>query len=129
LLVSGVAQALAFGLYVAASLHVGGVSLLWTATIVEGVVGTMATVALFTLMMDASDPEHAGTDYTVFACIVVLVNAVANFCSAAIADRFGYAPAFTIGAVLALLGCLLLVWVLDRRPMPPRVAEAWSIRR
>jgi predicted MFS family arabinose efflux permease len=129
LLVSGVAQALAFTLYIAASMHFGGVNLLWVATIVEGVVGTMATVALFTLMMDASDPQHAGTDYTVFASIVVLVNVLANFCAAAIGDKFGYTPTFTMGAVLALLGCLLLVWVLDRKPIPPRVAEAWAQRR
>jgi len=129
LLVSGVAQAVAFTLYIAASVHVGGVSLLWTATVVEGVVGTMATVALFTLMMDASDPQHAGTDYTVFASIVVLVNVLANFCAAAIGDAFGYTPTFTIGAVLALAGCLLLVWVLDRRSIPPRVAAAWALRR
>jgi MFS family permease len=129
LLVSGVGQAAAFTFYILASMHVGGVNLLWTATIVEGVIGTMATVALFTLMMDASDPEHAGTDYTVLASIVVLVNAAANFCSAAIADAFGYTLAFTIGAVLALLGCLLVVWVLDRKAITPRVAEAWAMRR
>lgn len=126
LLVSGVAQAGTFTLYVAAACGVGGINLLWAATIAEGVIGTMATVALFTLMMDASDPEHAGTDYTLFASIVVLVNSIGNFCAAAIADAFGYAPAFTIGTFLALLGTLALVRILDRNPIPARVAEAWA---
>src|SRR5690606_33430741 len=79
LLVSGIAQAASFTLYIAAALGAGGVNLLWTATVLEGIVGTMATVALFTLMMDASDPDHAGTDYTIFASIVVLVGALGNF--------------------------------------------------
>ncbi len=80
-LVSGVAQAACFSLVhrcrIRRRRHV---NLLWAATIVEGVIGTMATVALFTLMMDASDPEHAGTDYTLFASIVVLVGSIGNFC-------------------------------------------------
>lgn len=126
LLISGVAQAATFTPYIAAALGVGGVNLLWAATVLEGVIGTMATVALFTLMMDASDPEHAGTDYTLFASIVVLVGAIGNFAGAAIGDAFGYAPTFTIGAALALLGCLALVWTLDRKPVPSRVAEAWT---
>jgi MFS family permease len=125
LLVSGVAQAASFGLYVAAALGAGGIQLLWVATIVEGLIGTMATVALFTLMMDASDPQHAGTDYTLLACVVLVVGLIANFCGAAIADAFGYVAAFSTGAVLALVGCLLLIRVLDRNPISERIARAW----
>jgi len=126
LLASGIAQAASFTLYIAAALGVGAVNLLWAATVLEGIVGTMATVALFTLMMDASDPEHAGTDYTIFASMVVLVGAIGNFSGAALADAFGYAPAFAIGTVLSLAGCLLVVRVMDSKPIPPRVALAWS---
>jgi MFS family permease len=125
LLISGVAQAASFTLYVAAALGAGGIELLWVATIVEGVIGTMATVALFTLMMDASDPEHAGTDYTLLACVVLVVGMIANLCGAVIADAFGYVAAFSTGAVLALLGCLALVRVLDRNPISERIASAW----
>jgi O-antigen/teichoic acid export membrane protein len=85
----------------------------------------MATVALFTLMMDASDPEHAGTDYTLLACVVLVVGMIANVCGAAIADAFGYVAAFSTGAILALLGCLALVRVLDRNPISERIASAW----
>lgn len=125
LLVSGIVQVGSFTLYIAAALGFGGINLLWTATICEGVLGTMATVALFTLMMDASDPEHAGTDYTLFASIVVLVGVAGSFCGAAIGDAYGYAPAFIAGAVLALLGCFAVVWVLDRKSIPERIAIAW----
>lgn len=124
-LVSGAVQAASFTPYIFAAMGLGGVNLLWAATIFEGVIGTMATVALFTLMMDAADPEHAGTDYTLFASMVVLMNAIGNFCGAAVADMAGYIAAFTGGAVLALAGTLAAVWILDRKPMPPRVASAW----
>ena len=125
LLISGVGQVASFALYVVAALGAGGIALLWVATIAEGLLGTMATVALFALMMDASDPEHAGTDYTLLACVVIIVGMIANYCGAAIADAFGYATAFTTGAVLALAGCLALIWVLDRYAVSSRVAFAW----
>jgi MFS family permease len=125
LLMSGVAQAACFLLYILASADIGGIATLWWATILEGVIGTMATVALFTLMMDASDPEHAGTDYTLLASVVVLVGALSNVVAALIADRLGYTASFAIGAVLALFGCLTVVWVLDRRPLSERIARAW----
>jgi hypothetical protein len=50
---------------------------------------------------------------------------VANYCGAAIADAFGYAAAFATGAILALAGCLALIWVLDRYELSSRVALAW----
>lgn len=126
ILVTGLAQAATFVLYIAAALGVGGVTLLWTATIAEGVIGTMATVALFTLMMDASDPEHAGSDYTLLASVFVLVNSAGTFSAAAIADAFGYPPAFSIGTILAAAGVIAVVAVLDRQPTSARVAEAWG---
>lgn len=125
LLVTGLAQAATFTLYIAAALGMGGISLLWTATILEGVIGTTATVALFTLMMDAADPEHAGTDYTLFASCFVLVNGIGTFCSAVIVDAAGFAPAFVTGTVLAAGGCLVLVRSLDRKPVPARVGKVW----
>jgi MFS family permease len=126
ILVSGVAQAASYTLYIVAAIGLGGVSLLWVATICEGIIGTMATVALFTLMMDAADPEHAGTDYTLFASLVVLMAAIGNFSGATLADAAGYASAFTVGTIVALFGTLAVVWILDRKPMPPRIALAWQ---
>ncbi len=128
LLVSGLAQSACFLLYIAAAAGIGGVTLLWWATILEGVLGTMATVALFTFMMDASDPEHAGTDYTLLASIVVLVGSIGNVVGAMIADMLGYLPAFMIGTALSVVGCLTLVATLDRHPISDRIASAWRPR-
>lgn len=124
-LASGIAQAASYTLYIVAALGMGGISLLWVATICEGVIGTMATVALFTLMMDASDPEHAGTDYTLFASLVVVMGPIGNVSGAAVADAVGYAPAFTLGSILALVGTLLVVRMLDHEPVPARIEQVW----
>jgi MFS family permease len=125
LLVSGLAQAAGFVLYIAAALGLGGAELLWAATLIEGVVGTMASVALFALMMDASDPAHAGTDYTLLASVVVVVSSLGNLAGGVLGDACGYATAFTVGTVLAAAGCVVLVWRLDRQPTHERVAQAW----
>jgi MFS family permease len=128
LLATGLGQALTFVPYWIASLGVGGTGLLWGATIAEGVVSTMATVALFTLMMDASDPEHAGTDYTLLASVYVLVGSAGQFTAALIADASGYPTMFAIGIALTIIGTLALVLALDRKPMPARIAEVWPAK-
>lgn len=125
LLFSGLTQAFGFGLYIAAAMGLGGVELLWTATILEGLVGTMASVALFALMMDASDPLHAGTDYTLLASVVVLVSSLGGIAGGVAGDLLGYAAAFTIGTVLAVVGSVFVVYWLDRHPTHERVAQAW----
>lgn len=126
LFISGIAQSLTFLPYWIASIGIGGLGLLWTATILEGLIGTMATVALFTLMMDASDPEHAGTDYTLFACAYVGVTFLGSLTAGRIADVMGYPTMFAIGIVLTVAGTLALVFALDRRPAPARVASVWT---
>jgi len=126
LLLAGLGQAACFGLYIAAALGTGGAGLLWAATVLEGVVGTMATVALFTVMMDAADPDHAGTDYTLLASVVVLVGAIAGLAGGLLGDRIGYAATFVLGAGLAAAGCLVAVAWLDRRDRPSRLARTWA---
>ena len=126
LLATGIGQAFSFVPYWVSALGIGGIELLWAATIIEGVVSTMATVALFTLMMDASDPHHAGTDYTLLASVYVLVGSAGQFTAALIADAFGYPLMFAIGIALTVLGTLALVSALDRRVGAERIAAVWQ---
>ncbi|MBM4196400.1 MAG: MFS transporter [Gammaproteobacteria bacterium] len=124
LLAAGLAQSASFALYIAAAMDMGGASLLWIATIVEGIVSTIATVALFTLMMDAAEPDHAGTDYALLASAVVLVGTLAGFAGAALGDAIGYTQTFAAGSALAAAGCLAVVAILDRHA-PQRIAAVW----
>jgi MFS family permease len=125
LLFSSLAQVAAFGLYVLAALGWGGMPLLWGATVMESVFSSMTAVALYSLMMDASDPHHAGTDYTLLASVTVLVVGVASVVGGVLGDTLGYALTFIIGTVLSLLGSLLMVWWLDHHALNERVAQAW----
>jgi hypothetical protein len=58
--------------------------------------------------------------------VVVLIGPIGNLAGAAIADAVGYAPAFTAGSVLALLGTLLVVRMLDQKPVPARIEVVWK---
>jgi len=126
LLVCGLLQTASLLFYVLAALGVGGIAMFWAGTVAEHLLGGMATVALFTLMMDASDPEHAGTDYTLLACAIVVAMGLANVTAATIADAVGYAPTFITGLVLSAVGCLALVYSLDARRGPARLQPAWQ---
>ena len=125
LLACGLLQTASLLCYLAAAQGLGGLAMFWAGTVTEHLLGSMATVALFTLMMDASDPEHAGTDYTLLACAIVVTMGLANFTGAAIADAAGYAPAFLAGFLLSAAGCLALVASLDARRGPARLGLVW----
>lgn len=128
LLACGLAQTASLLCYVAAAAGVGGTGMFWVGSVAEHLLGTLATVALFTLMMDASDPGHAGTDYTLLACAIVVAMGLANFTAATVGDAAGYLACFVAGTVVSGLGCLVLVRALDRRRGPERLQSAWTAR-
>lgn len=63
----------------------------------------MASVALFTLMMDSARPHVAGSDYTIQASTVVLASGLAGGLSGVSADAFGFTVHYLIAAGLAAL--------------------------
>lgn len=128
ILACGLLQAASLLLYVASAWADDARALIYAASTAEHLLGGMATVALFTLMMDASDPAHAGTDYTLLACALVVAQGAAQFAGAALADAAGYGPMFALGFVFALGGVALLVRQLDRGAGPDRLRSVWPAR-
>ena len=125
LLGSGLAQVGVFGLYALAATGWGGMPLLWVATVAEGVIGTVATVALFSLMMDAADPAHAGTDYTLLGSVGFSLATLGGIAGGMVGDALGYTAAFVAGGLLSGAGVVALVRWLDVHPLNARVHEAW----
>ncbi len=125
LLGSGLAQVGVFGLYALAATGWGGMPLLWVATVAEGVIGTVATVALFSLMMDAADPAHAGTDYTLLGSVGFSLATLGGIAGGMVGDALGYTAAFVAGGLLSGAGVVALVRWLDAHPLNARVHEAW----
>jgi MFS family permease len=107
LLVFGTLQAAAVLLY---ALATRGASVPVLALIcgVEHLASGMATAALFTVMMETCRPEHAGADYTVQACLVVVASIAAAAVSGFSAQAFGYTWHFSLSATLCVAA---VAWV------------------
>ncbi|UPW03742.1 MFS transporter [Rhodococcus pyridinivorans] len=126
LLIGGVTQTASLALYVVASLGYGGFGLIVSASLAEHVLGGAATVAVFTLMMDAADRDHAGSDYTLLACAIVVVQGIAGFTAGVVGDVFGYPALFGTSLVLSGIGCAVLLLALDRGIGPSGVHGVWQ---
>lgn len=129
LLIGGVTQTGSLALYLPAALGIGGFELIVTASLAEHVLGGAATVAVFTLMMDAADPEHAGSDYTLLACAVVTVQGIAGFAAGTVGELLGYPALFGSSLVLSGIGCAALILATDRGVGPAGVHAVWAVSR
>lgn len=87
--------------------------------VVEHITGGMATVALFTAMMDAPRAQTSATDYTVQACVVVIASGVGSNFSGFSAQAFGYAVHFVGAGVVCVAGTLVMI-PLYRAKIAPR---------
>lgn len=106
LLVFGVIQAVAVLLYALAARGPASLPLLTLVCGVEHVASGMATAAVFTAMMDACRAEHAATDYTLQASVVVLATGAAAAASGFSAQALGYSAHFALSAALCVAGTL-----------------------
>jgi RhtX/FptX family siderophore transporter len=119
LLGCGVLQMLAIAGYIAPAAGLGGTTALAVACTLEHLTGGMATVALFTLMMDACREHAAATDYTVQACVVVIATGAAAVGSGFVAQNVGYARHFGLGALLSAAGVAFAAVAFARGLVPP----------
>lgn len=97
-------------------------SWLGLAIALEHVAGGMATVALFTCMMQWCRAGHEGSDYTLQASLVVVSTGLAHALGGISAHHFGYAAHFSVATVATLAAALLTGWVFPRLA-PPGLAE------
>lgn len=103
-------EGLAIGLY--SLLTTLDWTLIYTLIITEHITGGMATVALFTVMMDRCREASAGSDYALQSCLVVLSTLVASSVAGFFAAQFGYVLHYYFAA--ALCGLAVLVLLLSR---------------
>lgn len=108
LILFGLLQAIAVAALTLPALGIRDPLILYTVSTGEVFARSVASTALFTVMMDKSRPEAAGSNYTLQSSVYVLghqvgVPALSGFIAAAL----GYAGVFAIGFVVCLAG----VWL------------------
>ena len=87
----------------------------------EHFTGGMATVALFTAMMDACDAKAGATHYTTQASVVVLASGLGSAVSGVSAANLGYDLHFVIAGVVCAMGTLTMIplYLLKWAPRDP----------
>ena len=105
--VFGLMQAAAVFGYYLLSLDMLSESMFSVICFFDHCVGGMATVALFTAMMDLCDPDSGSTDYTLQAGLIVLTSiSFAGVAAGFLAKAAGHSGNFLISAVLSLCAAL-----------------------
>ncbi len=84
-------------------------TLIYSLIIAEHITGGMATVALFTVMMDRCRPASAGSDYALQSCLVVLSTLIASSMAGFSAAALGYALHYALASGLCVLGLVFIV--------------------
>lgn len=108
----GLLQMLAVGLYAIPAAGVGGEAAMYTAIVADHLLGGAATVALFTAMMDVCRPQTAATDYTIQACVIVILTGTASAFSGYLVKAVGYRDHFLLTAGLTFIGWIVAVALL-----------------
>lgn len=103
LIAFGLLQSLAIAA-IALAVRAPSTGAFYAVAIGEHLTSAMATATLFTAMMDTSRPSHAGTDYSVQACAVLVVTGTAAATSGLSAAALGYATHFLVAAGMSLVG-------------------------
>lgn len=83
--------------------------LIYTLVAIEHVTGGMATVALFTVMMDRCREASAGSDYALQSCLVVMATLIATSTAGFSAAALGYSNHYWLAAIICLLGAVIVM--------------------
>lgn len=97
----------------------GASGLLSALVVLEHLTGSMATVSLFTVMMDAADERTGATDYTAQASVIVWATFIGAAPSGLVTEQVGYAAHFVIAGTVCVVGAVALTVALPRA-LPPR---------
>ena len=73
-----------------------------------------AATIVYTISMDLTRPESAGTDFTLFTTIGTVLMVVAGGLGVAVAGLVGFAPVALVAGALSVLGLLFTAWRIDR---------------
>jgi PAT family beta-lactamase induction signal transducer AmpG len=84
---------------------------LYCASAIESVCQGLGTAAFLSFLMNLCDRAHAATQYALLSAAFALSRDVAGALSGIGVEAFGYAPYFTLTALLALPGLALLPWI------------------
>ena len=113
LVLFGLLRAIAISTYLLPAFGVTNLPVLYLAAISVQISIGMAMTPLYTVMMDKSNLETAGTDYTTQNSIVHLGGIVAAAMSGVIVRMLGYRGVFVTSIVVSIIGVVLIAKIFN----------------
>jgi MFS family permease len=114
LLLFGGLQAVGIAAMVLLLGHGGDTLLVYGVALFEQAADGMSTVALFAVMMSLCRAEHEGADFTLQACVQMLLAGLVGALSGLLAKSLGYAVVFYSAGALGLLALPLVAYYFAR---------------
>jgi predicted MFS family arabinose efflux permease len=116
LVLFGLTHTLSMLLYAVPAAGMGTEALLYGLCAAEHFAGSLASVALYTLMMDRSRAEAAATDYTAQSSILALAVGVVGATSGFLTESVGYTMLFVIASIFGLGGVMVYIVINKIQP-------------
>jgi predicted MFS family arabinose efflux permease len=113
LILFGLLQAVSIGTYLLPTFGITNLPILYLAAIAVQFSISMASTTVSTIMMDKSEIETAGTDYSIQASVLAFTGIAAAAISGVVAEAFGYRVVFALGVAIALLGVAIITIAFD----------------
>ena len=109
LVVFGLTHTLSMLLYAVPAAGMGTEALLYGLCAAEHFAGSLASVALFTQMMDRSRVEAAATDYTAQSSTLAIAVGVMGASSGFLTESVGYTTLFVVASIFGLCGVIVYI--------------------
>ena len=122
LLLFGTLQALGIAAMTLLVTHGGQTGLVYGVALFEQAADGMSTVALFALMMRMCRPEHEGADFTLQACVQLMLAGLVGAVSGVLGKTLGYPAVFLSAGLLGLLALPLVAYYFTKTARWPSAA-------
>lgn len=104
LVIFGLVHSVSMALYALPATGAGGIILLYGLCAIEYFAGSLASVALYTQMMDRSREDASATDYTIQSSTLAVAIALVGAGSGFLAEAVGYTSLFVLSSLLGMAG-------------------------
>lgn len=128
LVIFGLLQSVAIAVYLLPGMGITNLPWLYLACITVQLFLAMAYTAEFTVMMDKSALNTAGTDYTLQTSVLTLSSILAGTLGGLIAEAIGYASLFGVAMVIGLASVVYIARNFERTPGPETLQQETGAR-
>lgn len=117
LIIIGIFQGVAIATYLFPAFKIIDRPVLYLACISVQTSLAMAYTTEYTVMMDKSNPQTAGTDFTLQASFLSFSSIISGGIAGFLADALGYVALFVISSVLTLISVLFIIKTFESKPL------------